>query len=447
MGLVEQLTNFFRRQEQQTRTTSDERQPAGPDPLSFSDRFRVETDRRSIVRLAREMYELDPRVDRAIGDLARDATKGGFQLAVEEGPLSDRAQMVAEEAIKRLKLERTIDDWFRLALRDGDAFIELAVDDGREIVGATRKPTLEMHRHTDRFDEWLDPARAFWWSEQAWSYALDPGPDAIWFPAWMIVHARWRHDGDSRYGRPLFAPAARSYKRATEGETDVAIRRKTRAGMRYVHELPDADEATVRKYKEINAKALGSTAAVVDFFTNVKGGISAIQGDANLAQIADVEHHIETMFISSPVPLALIGYGQNLNRDILEQKQEQYDRALESISDWVIDQLIDPILRVQWLLAGVWPEGLTYEIRQAYKKPLTADEVVATADALNKLKATGLFSDEMLIEMGSMMLPHVDAERAKAELQAAMAARPDEIDRIGAIVGANRPDSTTNPDE
>ena len=446
MGLIEQLTGFFRRQDTTpAKTTSTERMPRGPRPMEFAERFRVETDRRSMVTLAREMYEMDPRVDRAIVDLARDATKGGFQVAIQDGPLADRAQAVAEETIKRLKLERRIDDWFRLALRDGDAFLELGVDEDRQIVEITRKPTLEIHRYTDRFDRWIDPVKAFWWAEDDWGWALEPGPEAIWLPAWMMVHARWRWDGDTRYGRPLFGPAARAYKRVAEGESDIAIRRKTRAGMRYVHELPDADDARVQEYMQINAEALGSTAAVVDFFTNVQGGISAIQGDANLSQIEDVEHHIETMFLASPLPLALVGYGKNLNRDILEQKQDQYDRALEGISAWVVDQMVEPILERQWLLAGIWPEGLEYEIRQAYKKPLTADEVRQTAEALIKLKATQLFQDEMLIDIGAMMLPHVDAERVKEELQAAMEAQPDEIERMAALVQAQQAQNQQGP--
>lgn len=447
MGLVDQLTRLFRRQEVDPGpTTSDELEPRPAAYSPIGQRFQAESGRRALVKLAREMYAEDPRVDAAVVATARDATKGGFQVSVE-GPNASRAQEVADTLFKRLKLERAVDDWFRLTLRDGDGFLELSVNGVREIVQITRKPTLDMHRHTDKADRWIDPERAFWMDQELYSFAGEPGPNAIWFPAWAIVHARWRYDGDTRYGKPLFSPASSAYKRVREGESDVAVRRKTRAPMRYVHELIDADESTIRKYIERNKSALEGESAIADFFTNVKGGISSIQGDARLAEIADVEHHIETLGMASPVPLALLGYGKNLNRDILEQKLEQYERALESISDWVVDQLVEPLLTRQWLLQGIWPQGIDYEIRRGYMKPLVPADVVAVADALMKLKSTQLFQPDMLIDLGATMLPHIDAELAKAELAAAMTAQPDEIDRIGRILAGQQQNQDQDQDQ
>ncbi len=104
----------------------------------------------------------------------------------------------------------------------------------------------------------------------------------------------------------------------------MAIRRRTRAGMRYSHKLNTNDPGEVAAYMEANKDVLDSPyAPIQDFFGNVE--IEAIQGDARLGEIEDVRHHVDTFGVISPVPLELIGYGRELNRDILEQKLEQYD--------------------------------------------------------------------------------------------------------------------------
>ena len=49
----------------------------------------------------------------------------------------------------------------------------------------------------------------------------------------------------------------------------MAIRRKTRAGMRYVHNLKGASEGQIEAYRERNQQALTDpNAAIADFFAN-----------------------------------------------------------------------------------------------------------------------------------------------------------------------------------
>ena len=154
------------------------------------------------------------------------------------------------------------------------------------------------------------------------------------------------------------------------------------------------------------------------------------RGDARLGEINDVLHHIETFAIASPVPLALIGYGKELNRDILEQKLEQYERALEQVTQWVTDQLVKPLLETQWLLQGFWPENMDYEIRWASKKALSPETVEAVAKAGLQLRALG-WPDEMIVEILAPLVPGLDAERLQAAMKAAAERQPDEIGRIG----------------
>jgi hypothetical protein len=403
------------------------------------------------INLCREMYSGDPRAKGAINTLARDIAKGGFQVKVKSGPNRAKAQALADAMIETLNLPSRLDDWSRLTFRDGDSFIEVSVDESGMVMGATRKPTLEMHRNSNGKDQFEDVARAFWWGDEMYGQNV-PAPDdprVVWFPEWQVIHARWDHDEGSRYGGPMFGPGISAWRKVVEGETDIAVRRKTRSGVRYWHALEGADPADLERYKVENEDSLNNPfAAVADFFTNKAVTIHTLQGDGNLGEIGDVQHHIETWWVSCPVPMALIGYGGELNRDVLQEKLDQYERALEGVTAWLDDQFIYPLLERQWLLQGIWPGSLEYEIVRPSRKALSAPLVESAANAMLKLKATGVFSNEAILTLGAQLMPGVDIDRLLADLarlEAAQAAAQDnEAQRMAALVRGGKGNATSN---
>jgi hypothetical protein len=353
-------------------------------------RFSAENGRHDTVRRAREMYDRDPRIQGIIRTLARDATKNGFTLTVTGGPRADEAQAVVDTLLSRLRLKRLLDDWLRQAQRDGDDFLELGVSAAREIVEVTRKPTLQMVRLSDEFDRFPDPERAFAWTDQTAVAAASLGPDAVYFPEFLIIHARWLHDSEQRYGRPEFAAATGVWKRVNEGEIDVAIRRKAHAGVRLVHKLVGATEADIAAYKAENQAALDKPfPAKADYFINFEGGIDELQGDGKLDAIGDIRHHIQTMTAASPVPLELLAYGENLNRDVLQEKKAQYDEGIAAAQAWLADQIIEPLVERAWLLAGILPENVEYTIGWPSKRVLTPQDIQALAGAVGAMRAGG----------------------------------------------------------
>lgn len=395
-----------------------------PRPMAQMRLFSLENDRRSVVQDCRQMYREDTRAKRILKKIAKDAVKGGFTLMVE-GPRADEAQRIAEEMLERVGFWTHGDDWVRMTLRDGDSFFELGASAAGDIVSVSRKPTLEMYRWSDDFDGFYDPARAFFWTEQP-VIAGQPPADATFLAEWQVIHARSEHDEGSRYGTPIFESARRAYKRMTEGELDIAIRRKTRAGMKYIHALEDASEADIEAYKTRNKATLNDPfAAVADFFSNKRSTITAIQGDANLADIEDVMHHINTFLIASPIPASLVGYGHDLNRDVLDEQSSEYDDEKEGLSDWVSEQIVIPLIERQWLLKGIWPDGLTWSVEWASKKALTPEAFAEAAKALAALRATGLFADESLIRLFARFVPDFDAQA--------------EIDRLAEMEPADMP--------
>ena len=409
MALIDHINNFIRRTFPALvtpRTTSEELQlRERNETLSL---FTTGKSRRERIQDARHMYQTDPRIRETINTLAADATRGGFTIAVTDGgPQIAQAQAIADELLERIDLAAKAEEWLKLSLKEGDSFLELSVDAEFLVQRITRKPTLLMHRNSNDFDAFDDPRLAYWFSDAPFPR---PTTDAVWFADWQMVHARWNHDEGGRYGDPLYDAARKSFKRAEQGELDIAIRRKTRSSMRFLHFVDTDDPNEIEVYKQRNQAALNNkSAALADFFTNQKGAITPVQGDANLAQIEDVVHHIETMGVVSPLPLELLGYGRNLNRDILEEKRSQYQDALPSISEWVSKQIVLPIIERQWLLSGVWPGGLKYSVKWANKQRLTAKMIQEASLAVKSLQAIGL-PDQVVLDILAQLIPGLERE-------------------------------------
>ena len=417
--------------------------PTLPGSLSFT----AQRDRRAVVTDSRDMLLEDPRPKQALATLARDVTKGGFTLSIT-GPRAAQAQAAADALMRRLRLTSRLDDWARLTFRDGDTFLELGVAANGEIVEVTRKPALEMFRWSDDFDRLYDPARAYYWTERP-TFTGDPPGDAIFFAEWQMVHARWDRDEGSRYGNPMFAAARKAYKRMSQGELDVAVRRKTRSGLRYHHVLEGANPAEMEAYKAANKPALDDPfAAVADFFSNKEGGLKVVQGDAHLSEIDDVLHHVDTFGMASPVPLELIGYGRNLNRDVLAEKKEQYGETLGAVRAWLEWDLIRPILERQWLFLGIWPDALEVDVQWKDKKEASATELAEMARFAATVKAGGLLTTPTLLRIMATRLPDFDVDAELLALQAEeaeRAAQAQEMARVAANAlaagGEDAPDS------
>jgi len=409
MNIVAWIQAKLRPEQQQPKTTLDEMpKPSRPSSLTLT--LGGGDDQRSaIVSKCREMYKKDPRAKKMIRTLARDLVRGGFIVET----LDAQAQEEAQALHQRLNLDMLLDDWVRMAIRDGDAFLELGIDAEMNIVEVSRKPTLQIGRNTDEYDRFPDSEHAFWWTDEMWQGQGTPAknaPGVTWFARWQIIHARWDHDTGERYGTPMLAPGRGHYKKMGEGELDVAIRRKTRSGMKYVHVIEGGNTSDIETYKEQNADALNDPfAAVADFFTNKAGTIQAIQGDGQLGEMTDVKHQIATFMMAGETPMELLGYGEDLNRDVLAQKKEQYDETLDQLREWVTDQLVRPLLEMQWLLKGIYPKSLKYSIKWRAKQIITPAMVKDAAAAALQLKLLNV-SDKIIAGLLAKFLTGVEAD-------------------------------------
>ncbi len=420
MTILDDMRSLFLRRPQPVTTVDEMRDLAvergqGPNPVgrSLNARFSASNDRPEVVKDCRQMYREDTRAKTILQTLARDAVKGGFTIETND----PRATQIAEDLVKRMKLLSRLDDWARMAFRDGDCMLELGVSNDRRIDAISRKPTMRIHRNSNQFDQFDDPEKAFWMGGAGFNMGnRRPGADALWFADWQIVHARWDHDEGNRYGNPLLAPARKAWKRMREGEFDIAVRRKTRAGLRFVHRLRGTNGAALEEYKEANKAALADKfAALQDLFMNEGDGVDVLQGDANIGQIEDVLHHVRTFFLASPVPMSVLGYGQDISYSVVEHQKEQYEETLPAVQAWLSSAFIWPILEVEWLLRGFIPESLNARVTFGTKKAINAEQVLQIANALSTLRLLGV-GETTVRAILSHFLPGIEIEELSTDV-------------------------------
>jgi hypothetical protein len=404
MALRDVVNRLFRREPVETTAVTSDPSSSRTNGVDLYAAFLSERAREQIVKTCREMYKTDSRVEKAHRFYARDIVRAGFIIKTDNA----KAKQIADELQTRLDLNQKLEDAVRLTSRDGDSFFELVVDDGLRIVKMTRKPTLKMHRASNGMDEFSNSRRAFWLDPRDYAIGGDVPADAVWFAEWQIVHARWNHDEENRYGTPMFASATSAFKRAQDGELNVAVRRKL-GGSQLRHHVVEGSASDVEKYREMNAAVLGKVQAVTDFFSNKAGTMTVHQGDGNIDKIADVQHHIATMMTASDVPMELIAYGGELNRDILGEKKAEYEETLSQGREWLTAQVLKPLLERQWLLAGILPETVDYKIVWRTAKAMTPADLRDLGDGLARLRVLGV-KEEVIQQLAAMFLRGVDEE-------------------------------------
>lgn len=407
MSLLDFVKNLFGQNQPAGETTAVTALMPSSDSDGVYEKLRADRERTAIVKTCITMYKADPRIKKAHRFYARDIVRAGFFVKTK----NEEARSVADALQKRLELNQLLEDAVRETSREGDSFYEVVINDDLNISEISRKPTLQVRRNSNKRDKFDDPARAFWMSSQPW-YGTEPPKDAVWFADWQMIHARWDHETNDRYGTPMFASATGAFKRVEDGELNIAVRRKIGSAQIRQH-VVEGSPSDVEKYKEDNKATFGKLAAVIDLFSNKKSSLTVHQGDGTLDKIGDVNLHVATMMTASDVPMELIAYGEGLNRDILGEKKEEYEETLSQGREWLTSQVIKPLLERQWLLNGILPASVDYEIVWRTAKPLTPADLRDLADALSRYKLLGV-DDDVIKQLAALYLRNVDVDILKS---------------------------------
>lgn len=355
--------------------------------------FAVSTEVRDKIIALREMEARDGRVKRVHGQVCRDMVRGGLVMQFAESASSEtlRREWVAFEHRLQLNRPQKLRSDARGLVAEGNLPLQLVLGERQSVVAAVRMPAETIVPLVDMSGRFKDPARAY---EQRDTIS---GQVVATFAAWQLQLARFdplSFDDLGEMGRPFLDATVETWRKLVMTEEDLVIRRRQRAPLRLSHVLEGASPQDLEDYRKTVEGEKGEI--TTDFYSNRKGSVTAVQGDANLEHVADVVHLLDTFFAGTPAPKGLFGYTNGLARDVLaDLKRDYYDEVdhLQDSQAWEYEWCF----RIHLLLRGIVAGPEEFALRFSERRTETPNEV---ADLALKLSALGLPPPLVWEEMG-----------------------------------------------
>lgn len=353
----------------------------------------IDTERRAMVQQMRTMDRTDGRVKQIHNRIARDCIRGGMVLQVKELDSSEVLKKEWELFKGRLQLDNRekLKSDARGLVMEGNLPLQLVVNDVREVVAAIRMPSDTINPIVDMGGRFKDAGKAYEQRDVMTSTVL-----ASW-AAWQMPMCRLdpdNYDDMGSMGRPFLDACATTWQKLVMTEEDLVIRRRMRAPLRLAHVLEGADETAMAAYRKTTENEKGDI--TTDFYLNRKGGVSAVQGDAGMSDMADVVHLLDTFYAGSPAPKALFGYTNGLSRDILQDLKNDYYDEVDGLQDALATGYAIAF-RIHLLFKGIDPATDEFTLRFATRRTETPNQV---ADLALKYVALGLPDDMVYADMG-----------------------------------------------
>lgn len=350
----------------------------------------VDPTLRAAILNIRNMDKLDGRVKRIHSKTAGDVVRGG--LVMTQVTENKRIRECWDEYQTRLQLNRPakLKSDARILLMQGNLPMQWVLDrEQRHVVGGVAMPAETLIPNTDQNGLFKD-------LQKAWTQIDLVGGKAIaHFEAWKLSVARLdpdNYDDMGSLGRPFLDASIASWQKLAMSEEDLVIRRRTRAPQKLAHVLEGAtteELATYRAEVEKNASDIAT-----DFFLNKKGSVTVLQGDAQMGEIKDVIHLLDSWFAGCPFPKFMLGYTDGIARDVVEDLKRGYFDDLDYLQD---EQafIYSMGFSLDLLLKGIVPAG--YTIKFAERRTETPNQL---ADRMLKHAALNIPPDMIYEEMG-----------------------------------------------
>lgn len=349
-------------------------------------------DLRQAILDIREMDRLDGRVRRIHSQIALDTVKGGLIMQQANG--NETVSKLWDSFQRRLQLNRVekLKSDARLLAMQGSLPLQWVLDDGFNVSSSVAMPAETIMPNVDPSGRFKDVAKAYT------QFDIMTGTELASFPLYKLTMARFdpdNFDDMGSLGRPLLDASRTTWKKLRMTEEDLVIRRRMRAPLRLAHVMKGASQDELKVYRASVEKdqAEGIT---TDYYMNREGGVNPVQGDANLDQIGDIVHLLDTFFAGSPLPKGLMGYNKDMARDILEDIKRMYYDNIDVFQD-TLSFAYEQGFRLELLLKGINPDDEDFTITFAERRTETLSQ---TADRGLKLKAMGLPQGMVWEEMG-----------------------------------------------
>lgn len=341
----------------------------------------VDPDLRATIQEIRRMDARDGRVKKIHARTARAAVKGGLRLVMTTP--NRRIERAWGDFERRLGLHRRekLESDMAGLMMEGNLPLQWVLDAHGRVAQAVRMPTETILPNVDQNGQFKDLSSAYH------QYDLTTGLKVAEFALWQLTMVRLspqNFDDMGALGRPYLDASRSVWKKLNMTEEDLVIRRRQRAPLRTAHTLEGATDDELKIYKARVEE--DETAITTNYYLNKKGTVQAVQGDANLDQIGDVVHLLDTFFAGAPAPKALFGFTEGLNRDILEDLKRDYFDELDALQDvgafgYRIGFELDLLLR------GINPHSVGFDVQFAERRTDTANQ---RADLALKHQAMGV---------------------------------------------------------
>lgn len=318
-------------------STTDRGNVSKTSPTLFDyDVFRINWEKVYLLQDIDQMIRSDTRLKRANHVFARTTIRRGLSVKAScssSQALEDKSQEIIDNFSDRIQLNSKLLPWARSLLKDGELFLNPVIDlTNNRIQDVKNLPAITMQRNENiegRFEDIKDAFRQ-----------IDPVSRQILtnFPLYSINHIRHDHEAGQLYGNSKYLTCLPFWRKLNMTEEDLVVRRRTRAVPRRLHSVGTKDNPgnwdEVKKYKAENKLENPKIAAVTtDYFGNGLTSITDLNGDADMDKIKDIEHLQEVYMIGTGVPLHILGFGQNVNRDIVEDQKSQFEEDTQELRD------------------------------------------------------------------------------------------------------------------
>jgi hypothetical protein len=398
-------------------------------------------DRRSVILDVHKMQANDPLVAQACQVFVDTAVSKGFACSVEKtsargtrAGTQNKAQRVIDRLVRESSMPHKIPSWGRMLLTEGDLFLQNVEYKG-QLINVKRMPAVTMERMSDERDVFPNVLDAF--------HQLDIGTNEITgtFALWQITHGRWNFVDGERYGNSQYLQLRQASAQLLDMIEQMLIRRRARGPMRFFHQVGNTehpgDWENVGKYMALNRlkdmDRRGDLDPMTDFFGNGVTSVSVLKGDERLGDIQDVEFVLNYIFPRTGIAKGLVGFGEKVSRDILDEQRE----FLYTQQDLLIDVLewdcLRPSIDLALAMEGIDPDSIVYAIQ--FEERMTEAGKLARLEVLLEVFEAGLMTPEQFIQRAG---PYIGVHDVQAYLDQLEEYKAEQQEKALAIGAANQ---------
>ena len=404
--------------------------------------------------LSRALYDQDARVRDVIRKTSNECFKGGFEFAINPDvpeALANTLLSAIDDLTHRTNYLKDMRGWHKAALVDGDLFLQIVLSGPSTVSRLQYHNPLPTLRNSSIHDRFPNPERAFIIYSDGTIIEDDGDLSEVLentivpvrnieervrsvYGVMEMVHARVDEMPGRRYGRPLLEGGLDAARYARVGELDAAIRRKHKAAPKDVWTVGDQqnpnppDSVRLDVMDDLERKRSNvQRGRELDMVVKYPVSSEHFPGDSSVGVTEDIQHHIDTLYASSPIPKQFSGYVDNLNRDVIPAIRAVLSDNIRTEREWLRDHLLIPVMERMLLFEGVpVVPGAMIDVEFAPQE-FSLEDFAAVADALAKLGRVGLTTTASTGRLLARMMPEVfdadeyERERMEdAEKQAAM---------------------------